>query len=74
MEWEYKDKMKPKYPHNTERTISVFLFFPKTIHGRTRWLEFAKINQRYNAILRRGADLLNNYEWIEQWWSNISWG
>lgn len=59
MKWTAKSKSKP-----TERIITRFLLFPRTIDGETRWLEVARIRQRYQ--LRWLAD---SYEgWIDSEW------
>ncbi len=71
MRIQVKNRLKPKFPHGTERIISCFLFFPKTIGQDRFWLQWVRIKQRYHAELCRGADLLNDYEWIEERWIDI---
>jgi hypothetical protein len=44
------------------RVVTRFLFFPKTLGGETRWLEWAKITQVFLG-LRYGSG----------WWEDSSW-
>ena len=43
------------------RTVTMFLLFPKTINGETRWLEHADIKQEWRP----------NYTGSE--WADIKW-
>jgi hypothetical protein len=36
-----------KYSEGDIRTVKRFLFFPLTINGKTRWLEWTTIKQQY---------------------------
>jgi hypothetical protein len=57
MRW--KKKKAPDY--GDRRIISEFLFFPKTLDGETRWLEFAEIIQSYLGAWCR---------WVDSSWHN----
>lgn len=44
-------RVKRKYKPGNIRIIEKFLIFPKTINGETRWLEKAKIKQRFEFYI-----------------------
>lgn len=58
-------RFKRPQPYET-RTVSKFLFLPKTIDGETRWLERAKIFQQYRPDVDSAGS-------IEYSWQDISW-
>jgi hypothetical protein len=63
---------KPNRDHlkdGKERVITRFLLIPKTIEGITRWLEFAKIHQRYELVCV-DADFVPMFEYR---WNSIAW-
>ena len=66
-----KKDFKPKFPHGTERVVHRFLLFPLELGGVRLWLQRAKILQRYHAELCRGADLIRDYQWLEEYWKDI---
>jgi|SaaInlV_165m_DNA_1040744.scaffolds.fasta_scaffold27038_5 hypothetical protein len=49
-----------------QRVIKKFLFFPKNIDGQTRWLEWARILQRYCHFESSGRE--------SRYWVSIKWG
>lgn len=56
--------MKWKRPNSySERIIIRFLFFPRTIQGETRWLEFARIKQYY-WLPEHGPGWWTDKEWM----------
>lgn len=64
MKWTTKSKSKP-----TERIITRFLLFPRTIDGETRWLEVARIRQEYIAALDVYGNGTNGFEgWLDSEW------
>ena len=49
-------------PEIKRRVIYRFLFFPRTIRGERRWLEFAYIKQRYSSFTTGKG-----------WWKDVEW-
>lgn len=47
-----------------EKIVSGFLFFPKTIDGETRWLEFAKWKKKFFGD---GGGMMGG-AWFDQEW------
>lgn len=49
-----------------ERVIEKFLFFPRTIGTEKRWLEFAKIRQRYDSAgIAKTEKVWKDVAWVE---------
>jgi len=46
------------------RIISMFLWFPRTVQGETRWFEFAQIKQIY--VVLGWDEMWADVEWIDQ--------
>lgn len=58
--------MRRKVKPRTTRTIKRFLFFPRTIDGEQRWLEWARIEQQFvvcDPVLDRMF-----------YWEDVAWG
>gem|GEM_PF-2520664 len=69
MRWKQKIKKQPV--RGSEREISLFLLWPRTIDGETRWLERATIIQRYGPTFEEAvAKRLRRYvvKWHDQKW------
>lgn len=49
--------------HGDKRVIKRFLFFPRTINGLTRWLEFAEIRQFYHEYYVK--------HWRDEQWTDL---
>lgn len=66
MKWISRDvKMRYKFYNNETRTIEKFLLFPKTIGGKTRWLEKVKIKQKIEENDPTDYFL---YGWVDESW------
>ena len=52
------------------RVKSKFLFFPKTISGQTRWLEFAGWIEQYQSLML--SDKFGFIRWRDKW-TEIKW-
>jgi hypothetical protein len=63
MRWKQKEETRD----GTQRIVTRFLFFPKTLFNETRWLEFAQILQTWNASSYRDID----GEWEDIRWADI---
>lgn len=48
-----------------QRIIKRFLFFPRTIQGETRWLEFAQIGQKYTRF-QSGHGYWRDVAWVNE--------
>lgn len=46
------------------KTIRKFLWFPLTIHGETRWLEFASVAYTYTCERYLDSDFVWKYYWL----------
>lgn len=46
------------------RVIKRFLLLPRKLRGEVRWLEWACIEQEYNANSRK----VNRHGWLDTWW------
>ena len=66
MRWPYKSK--PVIENGAERIVTVFLIFPLCVDWEWRWLELAKIRQKYH---KAGSD--SQGHWHGEWWSNERW-
>ena len=55
-------RFKRKYNDNDTRTVTKFLWFPKIIHGETRWLEKVTYVERYTLTAN-----------CPGWWSSVKW-
>lgn len=54
----------------SERNRQVFLYFPKTINGITRWLEFATMREVYRRTSGVSSFSNNAYEWAPVEWND----
>ncbi len=55
-----------KTVQNQTRNIRLFLLFPRTVSGETRWLEFVEISQRYvtwGGVFGSGG----SGKWVDEW-------
>jgi hypothetical protein len=52
------------------RTVRRFLFWPHTIAGQTRWLEWAKIEQKHENYL----DKFFGISYYGEQWDDVAWG
>jgi len=56
------------YQFGDTRTIKKFLWMPKTIGCERRWLEFAKIKQRFNFYM--GFIFFTIEDWTDLYWDD----
>jgi hypothetical protein len=64
-------RWKLKYPERGEtRQKSAFLFFPKTINGERRWLEFATWLEVYGEL---DDDMPESLGWGGSYWEAKEW-
>jgi hypothetical protein len=71
MRWKKIFKPKETLRLGIERTVTRFLFLPRTINGETRWLELVKIKQRFQKIPVSGYELhapAANIKWVDVEW------
>lgn len=61
-------KVTPPRPEGTERIIKKFLLFPRTINNELRWLETARIRQRWTRVAE-----IDMYCHIYTRWVDIDW-
>lgn len=52
------------------RHRSEFLFFPKTINGKTRWLEHAQWTEKYGRVWTTSFSGSHWYDWVAISWDN----
>lgn len=62
MRWVRKNK---KRYHGDTRIKSGFLFFPKTIHNETRWLEHATWTERFTSGSSWESCFWYGLEWLD---------
>ena len=65
MKWKTKPQPEPK--HNDKRIVKRFLLFPKRLDLEYRWLEWAYIEQHYDAY-----DFVHMSSWRTQHWAKNS--
>lgn len=66
MRW--KKKMKPKYVEGHKRTVTRFLWIPKTIGHETRWLETASWVEKFvdATYISDGTAYWSEVRWISE--------